>query len=438
MTLKDWFFKSIQEWLLKWIQKLFSEWTCRKPRPMGLALMLLGLAFLGLLVWDQYKPGRPHLYRPVDVNIPFCDEGAKSNGEQVAGAGVKVRLHHYTVVNPSASEIEDLKLWLKFPRDVGSKVVFDLGPGLKLDRRDEEPKVVRICPDNAGGKLGSYRILRATVSDVSGSANVPQHDNCAAIVTSDGGPFFVESDSDFEALIWGSTWRKAVTVVLGVFAVVLGIPLTVLTRKPSGALSQMVKDKMERASDLSHPQADLQVSQPSSADSWTWSWSSPPTDPVRLPSIGIEGGKQRFDAFLCHVAEDKDAAVTPFALELARQGLKPWVEEGQIKPGDRILEKIDLGLMEARFVVVFLSEAFLSKSWPEEELQAAMSRKSGGRPVIVPVVIGLALEEIKARHPFIAGIDCICVREYDCRSKLPRLTVRRLVRALRRRVQDLP
>ena len=79
------------------------------------------------------------------------------------------------------------------------------------------------------------------------------------------------------------------------------------------------------------------------------------------------------DVFICHASEDKTTVVRPLTKALTEQGISCWLDEAEIKWGDSITKKVNEGLSISRFVIVILSQAFLSKNWPERELNAALN-----------------------------------------------------------------
>jgi hypothetical protein len=95
------------------------------------------------------------------------------------------------------------------------------------------------------------------------------------------------------------------------------------------------------------------------------------------------------DVFLSHAFEDKGEFVLPFAAELKARGISFWLDEAEIRWGDRITQKINGGLESSRYVIVFLSPRFVGKGWPESELAAALNKEnSEGQTVVLPLVIG--------------------------------------------------
>jgi len=113
------------------------------------------------------------------------------------------------------------------------------------------------------------------------------------------------------------------------------------------------------------------------------------------------------DVFLCHASEDKDLFVRPFAAELARRGISYWLDEAEVKWGDKITQSINDGLRGSRYVIVFLSSNFLGKKWPESELGAAMSKEnSGGQTFVLPLIIA-ALTRVLDQYPLIREKACL-------------------------------
>lgn len=94
------------------------------------------------------------------------------------------------------------------------------------------------------------------------------------------------------------------------------------------------------------------------------------------------------DVFLCHASTDKEAYVRPLAAALSRTGITYWLDEAEIGWGDRITEKINTGLASSRYVVVFLTETFLGRHWPQAELGSALSLEaSTGGVVVLPIMV---------------------------------------------------
>ena len=111
------------------------------------------------------------------------------------------------------------------------------------------------------------------------------------------------------------------------------------------------------------------------------------------------------DVFLSHASADKETCVRPFAKELERTGISFWLDEAEIAWGESIALKINEGLRESKYVVVFISPHFVGRCWPEKELFSALYQQiSGKSDRILPVVIGDPREVLKP-YPLLFGIS---------------------------------
>jgi hypothetical protein len=70
----------------------------------------------------------------------------------------------------------------------------------------------------------------------------------------------------------------------------------------------------------------------------------------------------QFDVFLSHSAKDK-AVVRPLAERLRKDGVKVWLDEWMIKPGDSIPSKIEEGLERSRVLVLCMSANAFGSDW---------------------------------------------------------------------------
>lgn len=113
--------------------------------------------------------------------------------------------------------------------------------------------------------------------------------------------------------------------------------------------------------------------------------------------------KQAWDVFICHASEDKDIAARPLANELAAFGLRIWLDEAELKVGDRLRVKIDEGLANSRFGIVILSEAFFQKEWTKSELEGLLSRERDGNKVVLPVWHRIDGSQIAQVSPILGG-----------------------------------
>jgi hypothetical protein len=69
---------------------------------------------------------------------------------------------------------------------------------------------------------------------------------------------------------------------------------------------------------------------------------------------------------LSHSAKDK-AVVRELAARLQRDGVRVWLDEEQIKPGDSIPAKIEAGLELSRVLVLCMSANAFGSDWAQLE-----------------------------------------------------------------------
>ena len=93
----------------------------------------------------------------------------------------------------------------------------------------------------------------------------------------------------------------------------------------------------------------------------------------------------QYDCFISYASEDKKALVDKLAHSLRRLGVTIWYDDFEMTVGDSLTRKIDHGLSNAKYGLLVLSKAFISKPWPEYELRGLSAREIGSDKVILPI-----------------------------------------------------
>lgn len=106
--------------------------------------------------------------------------------------------------------------------------------------------------------------------------------------------------------------------------------------------------------------------------------------------------------FISHASEDKDEVVRPLAKALLDRGLKVWYDEFELRIGDSLRRKIDIGLSKSRFGVVVLSRNFIRKGWTNYELDGIITKAVSGEQVILPIWHNITKQEIVDYSPSLA------------------------------------
>ncbi|MCK9377427.1 MAG: toll/interleukin-1 receptor domain-containing protein [Syntrophobacterales bacterium] len=91
--------------------------------------------------------------------------------------------------------------------------------------------------------------------------------------------------------------------------------------------------------------------------------------------------------FIAYAFNDKEIA-DYLAINLRKRGLRVWLADEQIKPGDSISSKIEEGLTTSGYMIALLSNSSINSKWVQEEFKAALSREIEGKwPRVIPVLI---------------------------------------------------
>jgi hypothetical protein len=128
---------------------------------------------------------------------------------------------------------------------------------------------------------------------------------------------------------------------------------------------------------------------------------------------------KKYDIFISHASEDKDAIVRPLATILERLSVRVWYDEFSLNLGDSLTSAIDKGLQESRYGLLILSKSFLVKNWPEYEYRSLMTREIDGERVILPLWYDVTKEDVKTFSLYLADIKGIPISEENVKKIIP-------------------
>ena len=81
----------------------------------------------------------------------------------------------------------------------------------------------------------------------------------------------------------------------------------------------------------------------------------------------------QYDVFISHSSKDK-TAVRELAQRLRADGLRVWLDEWEIKPGDLISLRIEHGLEQSRVLILVMSASAFASEWVTLERHTALFR----------------------------------------------------------------
>lgn len=89
--------------------------------------------------------------------------------------------------------------------------------------------------------------------------------------------------------------------------------------------------------------------------------------------------------FLSHSSIDKNI-VTSIALDLQERKVTTWLDAYDILPGESIMSKINKGLEECKYVLLFLSKNSVKSSWVTKEWETVLwDEINSGKIKVIPV-----------------------------------------------------
>jgi hypothetical protein len=119
----------------------------------------------------------------------------------------------------------------------------------------------------------------------------------------------------------------------------------------------------------------------------------------------------KWDVFISHASEDKDAFARPLAETLRDLGVRVWFDEFSLNPGDSLSRSIDKGIAGSNCGLVIVSQAFIAKKWPERELRGLVARQIATPTKIIPVWYGVTSQEVLDFSPPLHDTYAIIVTE---------------------------
>ena len=125
----------------------------------------------------------------------------------------------------------------------------------------------------------------------------------------------------------------------------------------------------------------------------------------------------KFDLFVSYASEDRDRVETLVAaLEL--EGLRVWWDQSVLTIGDKLSKRIDDGLKNSRYGLVIISNSFIGKGWPENELRKMVERDDQNDETgLLPIRVGLSHEELSQIYPSLKDVFTVELRDVGLLAK---------------------
>lgn len=129
----------------------------------------------------------------------------------------------------------------------------------------------------------------------------------------------------------------------------------------------------------------------------------PESAPTASTAAGPVAKHTKFDVFLSHASEDKDTIARPLYEALQSAGVTVWFDEAVLRLGDNLRRKVGDGLARCNYGIITISPSFLSKEWPQRELDGLAAREvADGKTILLPIWHEIDKAGIVKRSPTLA------------------------------------
>ncbi|MCG6135930.1 MAG: toll/interleukin-1 receptor domain-containing protein [Nostoc sp. LLA-1] len=99
----------------------------------------------------------------------------------------------------------------------------------------------------------------------------------------------------------------------------------------------------------------------------------------------------QFNVFLCHNSQDKPQ-VRSIAECLKKQGIRPWFDEWELRPGVRWQQVLEQQISQIESAAVFVGSNGLGP-WQQQELRAFLQVFANNDKPLIPVLLTDASEK---------------------------------------------
>ncbi len=106
---------------------------------------------------------------------------------------------------------------------------------------------------------------------------------------------------------------------------------------------------------------------------------------IDLVQKTIKENFMKFDVFLCHNSQDKPA-VKRIGKELMIRGLRPWLDEWELRPGLIWQELIETQIKEIKSAAVFVGRDGIGP-WQNQEMRALLDQFVRRHCPVIPVIL---------------------------------------------------
>lgn len=121
-----------------------------------------------------------------------------------------------------------------------------------------------------------------------------------------------------------------------------------------------------------------------------------------------------FDVFLSHSSLDKEEYISELSDKLENKELKVFEDVKVFKVGQSQTDMMNMGILNSRFVVVFLSPNFIKSGWSEYEFKSFLNREiNEKRIIILPIWHNVSYEDVQDYNPYLVDKFALDTKKYS-------------------------
>lgn len=124
--------------------------------------------------------------------------------------------------------------------------------------------------------------------------------------------------------------------------------------------------------------------------------------------------RKQYDVFISHANKDKEDYVDLLNASVKRLGINIFYDTDVLSWGDNWKQMILEGTQKSEFAIIVISRNFFGREWTERELAELLARQNENKQkIVLPLLHGISLDELKEKYPELGDIQCISSDDYS-------------------------
>ncbi|MBQ3427920.1 MAG: toll/interleukin-1 receptor domain-containing protein [Clostridia bacterium] len=128
---------------------------------------------------------------------------------------------------------------------------------------------------------------------------------------------------------------------------------------------------------------------------------------------GLSVAHKKYDVFISHANKDKIDYVDFLKENISQLGINVFYDKETLSWGDNWKQVILSGTADSEFAIIVISKNFFDREWTEKELEEFLNKQNErGQKIVLPLMYGISLDELKKHYPRLGDIQCISSDDY--------------------------